>query len=144
MSDFFNPTPLNIGRFEVHTFDKIPDPIKSSTVDKVIRAHHSAWGIRNSYFKEENTLISDRPEDYLNLYASAEITHSDRVHACVAALAFGKKCRLYYETRRAQLFNEVGININKIMEDVVSVDQKELTKKKKAQISFLSSVIKNE
>ncbi|MDR0307494.1 MAG: hypothetical protein LBI42_11745 [Chitinispirillales bacterium] len=55
------------------------------------------------------THISDIPEDYLTLYANATAVHSDRVHACVVALAYGNKARLYNNTLRAALFKKLGI-----------------------------------
>jgi len=141
VSDFFKPTPLLLGRFEVHTFDKIPDPVKSGKDNSVIRTHHSLWKLNRKFFKEANTMMSDRPEDYLNLYANAEVTHSDRVHACVAALAFGRKCRLYLDTPRAQLFEKAGISVKEIGDNIVSLDQNKLTAAKKTQINFLIPVL---
>jgi len=88
---------------------------------------------------EPNVLISDSPYDYLILYAHTEETHTDRVHACVATLSFGKPCRLYTETTRAELFKRVGADdINK---KVVYPNIKKIEEKQKSQIDFLSTIL---
>ncbi len=93
----------------------------------------------NVEFQTSNTLISDIPDDYLNLYANAYSVYSDRVHACVAALAFGKYARLYSTSPRAALFDRVGAS--KISESLVKLDAAFLNREKKSQLSFLNSII---
>lgn len=94
ISDYFKTTELSLGNFDVHTFDKIIDSIKSNKNNLIIRTHHSPWYAHRKYLKENNTLISECPDNYLNLYANAAVMYSDRVHACVAVLAFGVEEKL--------------------------------------------------
>jgi hypothetical protein len=105
----FKPTPLNLPKFVVKSFDNMAEPEIHTDLD-VIRAHHDLWGpLPRKYVELRRCLVSDVPEDYLNLYSAAEITYSDRVHACVAALAFGNSAQLFGQTPRAQLFAEIGV-----------------------------------
>lgn len=60
-------------------------------------------------YKRPNAIASDEPWTYLTVYANGECTISDRVHACVAALAYGKSALLHNPTtKRSQLFDAIG------------------------------------
>lgn len=144
VNDYFKPASLSLKKYEVHTFDTVTSPVVTVNDTFIVRAHHTPYKANKKYLKESNVMISDRPEDYLNLYANAEATHSDRVHACVATLTYGNKCKLYSDTPRAQLFEKVGIEVSEITENIVSLDKKELTKVKKEQVNFLSQVLNQE
>lgn len=142
INDYFRPAALYLTDFVVYTFDKMKVPLILNESASIVRAHHCPRSINKRYLKDPNTLISDRPEDYLNLYANAKITYTDRVHACVATLAFGNSCQLHCDTPRTRLFEKVGISTAEIRENVVSIDQGRLTAAKNAQVRFLSSVLK--
>ena len=90
-------------------------------------------------FKNPNILISDCLEDYLFLYSNAKEVHSDKVHACVAAFAYGTPARLYYDTPRAKLFDKV-IDED-IRKKIIHVNKDKLEKEKKKQIIKLRSVV---
>lgn len=56
-----------------------------------------------------NAVASDEPWTYLTLYAGSQLTLADRVHACVATLAYGGRAMLHNPgTRRSALFDRVG------------------------------------
>jgi hypothetical protein len=91
--------------------------------------------VTNRYFRHKDTLISDIPDDYLNLYANAYATYSDRIHACIATLSFGNLAKLYSTTHRASAFERVGVG--EIKKKLVKLDQDKLNIEKEKQISFL-------
>ena len=98
--------------------------------------------LREEFARKTCTLVSDIPHDYLALYANAEEVHSDRVHACVAALAYGRKARLYHPTLRGSLFEAAGAA--RIREELVQLDLQALAQKKKAQIEFVRRVVQTQ
>jgi len=118
----------------------------------IINTYHSCWPktrfrdlflslfLANKYIYQTNTLISDIPEDYLQLYANAKATYSNRVHACIASLSYGKKSRLFSKTKRALLFDRIGLG--NIQKELVEVDINKLQKEKNKQIDFLANIFK--
>jgi hypothetical protein len=168
LSDAFKSAPFRINDYSVYTFDSIKEP-QIENKRKIIRAHHSCSSFfstpeENLFYINRhkrvariakragflsltervelltpNTLISDMPEDYLNLYANCYSVYSDRVHACVAALSFGKYARLYSTSPRGALFGRVGAD--KINQRLVKLDLERLDREKRLQLSFLSSIL---
>ncbi|ADT84910.1 polysaccharide pyruvyl transferase family protein [Thermococcus barophilus] len=89
---------------------------------------------------KENVFISDNVKDYLFLYSNAVEVHSDRVHAVVSSLAYDTRAWLYYSTPRALLFENVGAKIN---ENLIVMNKKVLTTKKKELVTFLREIIED-
>jgi len=168
LSEAFDPAPLTIKDYVVYNFDSMEEP-KIENTKKIIRTHHSCSQLfpttvtnrglltigsrmpfirivkhneNNVYFKYKDTLISDIPDDYLNIYANAYATYSDRVHACIAALSFGNLARLYSTTPRASVFDRVGVR--EIKEKLVKLDMDKLNVDKERQISFLREIFEEE
>jgi hypothetical protein len=151
VSDSYSPPMLDIPSYIVLNFDKHPQPvdlISDSKEYQVIRTHHSFWSnfplhhyfkMRANYYKKENTVISELPYEYLTLYAHSKGTYSDRVHACVATLSYGRSARLFSKTPRALLFDRVGVT--EITQKLVSADMMILEMEKERQIEFLSSIL---
>lgn len=136
----YAPLPLLLPPYVVATFDSMSEPALDLKGRRLIRAHHDCWGPpRREYTSTGNTLISDIPYDYLTLYANAEEVHSDRVHACVAALAYGRRARLYHPTPRGSLFDAVGAE--GIREKLTQLDMQLLAEKKRLQVAFVKDVI---
>jgi len=132
--------PLVIPAYIVAAFDSMPEPALNLRGRQLMRAHHDCWGPpKKDYLSADNTLISDIPYDYLALYANAEEVHSDRVHACVAALAYGRRARLYSQTPRGSLFGPV--DAERIRDDLVQLDLQLLAEKKRAQVEFVREII---
>jgi len=141
LPDRYSPPKLSIDKFNVMNFDSTQEP---NTIDhkgvKVFRTHHNCWGpLPENYVNKEDTLVSDVPFDYLALYGNVNETYSDRVHACVATLAYGNKARLFSKTPRASLFKKVGAE--KITQELTSVDMKLLQTLKTRQIDLVKKII---
>lgn len=92
---------------------------------------HITWKI----YGRPNAVASDEPWTYFTVYANAQMTISDRVHACIATLAYGKPAILYRHTKRAYVFDRVGAG--SIGSEAVTVDPHYLRREKDALISFL-------
>jgi polysaccharide pyruvyl transferase WcaK-like protein len=58
-------------------------------------------------YRSPNGLMSDEPWSYLTAYAASEVTLSDRVHACAAALAFGRSAMLFNGSPRGALLDRL-------------------------------------
>lgn len=170
LSEAFNPAPLTIKGYAIYNFDHIEEPKIEEHNKKIIRTHHSCYQIfpnaivdrgtiliigtrfpfikiikhdaTEKYLKHKNILISDIPDDYLNLYANAYAIYSDRVHACIAALSFGNLVRLYSTSPRAYLFERMGLR--EIREKLVKLDQDKLNIEKEKQIFFLKEIFEEE
>jgi hypothetical protein len=73
-------------------------------------------------YRKPNAIASDEPWTYAAVYANAALTVSDRVHACVASLAYGTPARLHNPTTsRKVLFDPVGAD--RIEHEVVTVSR---------------------
>lgn len=59
-------------------------------------------------YQHPNAVASDEPWTYFNIYANAEFVLADRVHACVASLAYGREAMLFTPSPRQALFARVG------------------------------------
>ncbi|RJS80163.1 hypothetical protein CW713_07800 [Methanophagales archaeon] len=140
VNDYFTPAKLEMPKYCVFTFDRQPEPEIEVKDRLIVRTHHSHYcDPPKSYFEKPNTLISNLPEDYLNLYANAEAVYSDRVHACVVALSYGTPCKLYHKTPRALLFDRV--EARGIEKELTYPDTNRIEREKKKQIKFLSDVL---
>jgi len=140
LSEAYTPFPLVLPAYLVAAFDSTPEPVLDLKGRQLIRAHHDCWTpLKREHTSTANTLISDIPYDYLALYANAEEVHSDRVHTCVAALAYGRHARLYHPTPRSSLFDAVGAI--EIRDRLVQLDLQSLKRKKELQIEFARQII---
>lgn len=133
LPDYYVPPKLELPPYNVVNFDSYETPPEMlHNVDHIIYTHHNILDIRKSHIDKPNTLISGVPEDYLTLYSQVNETHSDRIHACVATLAYGKKAKLYSNTPRKSLFSK--INAHKITDQVVALDMDLLKQLKRDQV----------
>jgi hypothetical protein len=66
---------------------------------------HVSWKI----YRWPDGIVSDEPFSYCAIYASAALTLSDRVHACVATLAYEKPAMLFNPSPRSHLFDRMGL-----------------------------------
>ena len=162
LNDAFIPAKLDLSEYVVFSFDNMAEPnIELEVKEKIIRTHHAPWRfLSNQIFSKtdlkiflgsikhhqrniikKNDMLSDLPDDYLNLYANCKATYSDRVHACVAALSFGNSARLYSKSARSFLLDRIGLS--SIRDNLVSLDRKQIEKEKKKQIDFLNEILKS-
>ncbi len=87
-------------------------------------------------YQRPNALASDEPYTYLTAYANAEVTLSDRVHACVATLAYGGSAHLWNPTtRRKALFDTAGAG--GVVDGTVRADLDLLAERYDETIEFL-------
>jgi hypothetical protein len=150
ISDLHDPMPMR-EEYVALNFDKTrePDRLASEFSDQmVVRPHHSfwyPWGLRNyptmlsQYYRKQNVFVSDVPHEYLDVYAGAIQTHTDRVHAAVATLVFGGKAKLYFDTDRSLLLDRAGAYETE--NGYLELPLSELKSEKDDQIAFLSDVL---
>jgi len=63
-------------------------------------------------YQAPNTHASDEPYTYLNIYANTQVTITDRVHAAIITLAYGKPTLFLGRTHRSHLFEHVCPEVN--------------------------------
>lgn len=150
LSDTFKPSKMNIGEFDVFTFDAMKEPDihadkrilrlthKVSWIDsfcRMLRHPRKVLGLAR-----QMDWASEFPEDYLQIYANCDTVHTDRVHACVAALIYGNKARYYGKSPRYGLLSRVlqGADITK---ETVTLNLDYVTEEKQKQLDFLHSFL---
>ena len=140
LNDCFTPAKVKLPKYVILNFDHHPEPELNIHDKLIIRTHHSCWGgVSKSYLGKTNTLISNLPHDYLNLYANTQAVYSDRVHACVVTLSFGHPCKLCTETPRSSLLDKVGATT--IRDKLTHPNTKKIEKEKEKQLKFLSNIL---
>ena len=126
-------------QYAVFNFDSMKEPRLDPGMP-VFRTHHVIFDeLPREQLRRSGTLISDLPQDYLNLYANCTVLHSNRVHACIAALAYGKRAQLYSGTPRGSLFDRVGAGA--IRERPVTLDRAKVEDLKRRQVEFLRAAL---
>ncbi|MGV0715793.1 polysaccharide pyruvyl transferase family protein [Mycolicibacterium sp. XJ662] len=94
--------------------------------------HWKSYGSPNGY-------MADEPWSYLALYKSAEATLSDRVHACVAAMAHGRPAMLFNSSPRGSLVERVAGT--SIRSELVQVPLEKLDALRADQESFIANIL---
>lgn len=143
LKEAYKPIKLNFPEYLVINFDSSAEPEINPGSRLVIRTHHSNWPefCKPEFFEQPYTLISDLASDYLNLYSQANTTFTDRIHAAIATLAYGKRARLYFVEgdKRLYMFERVGLS--RINKAIVSLSPKLIKKERKNQIIFLQKIL---
>ncbi len=84
-----------------------------SSNKEMIFSNHKPYPYSNlSKMIKKGIIVSDYPQDYLILYKNATEVYSDRVHACIPTLSFGNKAKLFSNSERIKLFNNVEVEEN--------------------------------
>lgn len=108
----------------------------------IVRAKNTCIPPFLGKYRESNVYLSDHPEDYLNLYKNAAAVFSDRVHACVGALAQGIPAMFYGETPRANLFKRVlRDNADIIYSCPTKVDLSYVQSEREKEKNFLKMIL---
>lgn len=94
---------------------------------------HITWKV----YKRSNAVASDEPWTYFTVYANTELTISDRVHACIATLAYGKPAIMFSPSPRSQVFDRLGLG--SIRTQVTELDPNYLQEEQESELSFLRS-----
>ena len=128
----------------VYAMSPLPRRKRPATIGKytVIRTDHrfSPMFMRKVY-RYDNSFCADIPHTYANIYAEAELTLSDRVHACAITLAYGNSAFLFAKTGRSALLHRVGaVDIEK---HPVKIDLDYLNNEKLKMINWLKNVMRN-
>lgn len=106
---------------------------------EVVRPEHRVNPhISGKIYKRPNAIAWDEPWTYFTTYANAELTVSDRVHACIVTLAYGKPAILFSPSPRSQVFDRLGLG--EIRNRVVTLEADYLETERMAEISFLKAV----
>jgi hypothetical protein len=155
IDEYYSP-PETTTQFTNLTFDKIDEPEVDTGEDRVIRPDHSPFEHPWEYpvkdvaqkvvspdprFDQENIFMSDAIEDYLFLYANANETHTDRIHAALPTIVYGNTARFYYETPRADLFDRVLAT--DITNDTVTLNREMLIEERSKQESELATILES-
>ncbi|MFN3856350.1 MAG: polysaccharide pyruvyl transferase family protein [Caulobacter sp.] len=90
-------------------------------------------------YQHPNAVASDEPWTYFNIYANAELVLADRVHACVAALAYGRPAMLFTPSPRQALFARVGAG--EIRNRPVTVDGDWLEEERAKEVAWVKDVV---
>lgn len=107
---------------------------------EVVRpVHRTNPPIHARMFKDANSIATDEPFTYLNLYANTAFTVTDRVHAAVATIAYGNKAMLLSETPRRSLLERVGVTFP--MREPMSVDPAWLEAQRISELDALSKAL---
>lgn len=149
LNNAFIPAPLNMDPFIINSFDLTYTRTIKEESKKIIRLSHRLLDVDSfKYFLSKRfkmfkliksyDLISDYPDDYLHLYANADVTHSDRVHACVSSLIFGKKAQYYDKSDRSYLFDRIGLS--EIRNKPVMLDMDFIEKEKEKQLEAIKRI----
>lgn len=102
----------------------------------IIRADHRPHpmlGLKT--YRYPNMLVNDTPYPYFELYSQAALTLSTRVHACVAAVAYGKSAMLMSYTPRSRLLDRLGLG--EITQRPMSLEKSVLQQEKASLLAFL-------
>lgn len=116
---------------------RMPDKIGEYIIIRTDHRFHPHF--RNKIYAQKNSFCADLPYGYLNLYANAELTLSDRVHACAVTLAYGHSAMLFSKTNRVGLLERVGAK--DVTEKPVKLDLKQLKHEKVKLLEWLKSVL---
>lgn len=134
-------TPYTVLTFDEPQNAHIKNILKKEIKTNIILSNHKPYSYNNMRkYINKGYIISDYPQDYLYLYSNAELVYTDRVHACIPTLSFGNKCKLFSDSKRIELFENV--DIHNITKEIATLDSNKLKEKQDSQILFLKSILK--
>lgn len=99
-------TKSKVDRFKYFIQRSQPDYSKGY---KIIRTCHRPHRKGSYIFFKKNMLSSFVSDPYLNLYKNTSLTITDRLHAAVVTLSFGKPACLVLKSNRVKLLERAGI-----------------------------------
>lgn len=79
----------------------------------------------------------DIPYGYFALYGNAELTLSDRIHACIVTMAYGGTAMLFSKSPRVQIIERV--ETAEILKKPMKLNREKLDEMRTEQIEFLKS-----
>jgi Polysaccharide pyruvyl transferase len=91
--------------------------------------------VNRQLFFKPNSFVSQTPYGFLNLYRNTSLTLTDRLHAAVATMAYGKPARLYIRSGRTHLLNRVGVE--SVMDEITRVNLADILSEKRKYITWI-------
>jgi hypothetical protein len=142
IDDWYEP-PAADKQLVAATFDRTDEPT-IPTDELVVRPthYHPAFGYGKNIEKQQdksNLFVSESLKEFLFIYANAVETHADRVHACVPALVYGNRARLYLDSPRSALFDDLVEG--SLDEELSTIDRPRLDEEKQNQIEAFRDVV---
>jgi len=122
----------------VYALSLLPTKDRRTKIDdyEIIRTDHRFTPMyKNKVFRFSNSFVSDVPYSYIDIYANSNLTLSDRVHACVATLSYGKSAMFFSNTKRSKLLDRVGADL--IYSKPVKLDMEILLDEKTKLLDWL-------
>ncbi len=116
---------------------KLPEEILGLRI--VRPEHRSNPHMTYKVYQHKNAVASDEPYTYFTLYANTRLTLADRVHACVATLAYGNPAMLFTPSPRSALFERVGLP--EIRNRPCRLDMDWLEEERQKQLAFCQDVL---
>jgi hypothetical protein len=107
-----------IGQYEIIRTDHRPHPM-----------------ISRKTYRGKNMFTNDTPYPYLEIYSQSVLTLSNRIHACVAALSYGRSAMLFSSSPRVRMLERLGLQ--NITNHPVYIDPNVLQREKEKLIMFL-------
>jgi len=120
-----------------HLLDRRPLPAELNGRMIVRPEHRTNPHMTYKIYQHPNAVCSDEPWTYFTVYANSALTLADRVHACVATLAYGNPAMLFTPSPRAALFERVGAG--DIKKRPVSLDMAWLESQRQEQVAWLKA-----
>jgi hypothetical protein len=103
---------------------------------KVVRTDHRPHPMLSmKTYRSPNMMVNDTPYPYVELYSHADLLLSDRLHACIMALSYGRPAMLMYSSARFGMLERLGLA--DITKHPVMLDQAALKLEKEKLLSFL-------
>jgi hypothetical protein len=112
---------------------KLPNEFMGHTI--IRPEHRFSPHIKVKIYKRPNSIVADEPYTYLTLYGNSTLTLSDRVHACVATLAYGNPAMLFSLSPRTRIFDRLGLS--DIRKKPMSLSRDQLETERQGVLNFL-------
>lgn len=106
----FTPQGASTKSYTVSTFNRSDEPKDVASMQNLIHPWHMQYLLdekKTRYLKKSNLMISDNPYDYITLYANADKTYTDLVHATIACLVYGTPVKYYQVDNRRDAFESL-------------------------------------
>ncbi|MEE2729672.1 MAG: polysaccharide pyruvyl transferase family protein [Pseudomonadota bacterium] len=108
---------------------------------RIIRTEHRYMPhMTHKIYQHPNSVVSDEAFTYLSIYANSTLTLADRVHACVATLAYGNPAMLFTPSKRQSLFDRLGLE--SIRNKPTQLDPTYLKEEQDKQIEFIGNALR--
>lgn len=108
----------------------------------IVRADHRYSPIiKRRTFRYPNVFVNDTPWPYYELYGSANLVLTDRIHAAVIGLSYGRPAMVFSKSPRLRLLERFGLD--EITSRPMTLDPAVLNRERSAVKAFLSKHLGN-